>query len=145
MWPHLPAEALSKLDEGRYSLVLSDTRVPRNVLAYARVKDYHPATAQVTSYEPSRKGRPAPGRHNLSIYTENLPNLLGEVAELIGVRASPPLSSAAHRESSPRSISGLLNQSPKTLTACPLSGTGRNCFERRRLRLLVSAAAAGRP
>ena len=82
-----PAEALTKLDEGRYSLVLSDTRVPRNVLAYARVKDYHPATAQVTSYEPSRKGRPAPGRHNLSIYTENLPNLLGEVAELIGVRA----------------------------------------------------------
>ena len=83
-----PAEALTKLDEGRYALVLSDTRVPRNVLAYARVKDYHPATAQVTSYEPSRKGRPAPGRYNLSIYTENLPNLLGEVAELIGVRAS---------------------------------------------------------
>ena len=82
-----PAEALSKLDEGRYELVLSDTNVPRNVLAYARVKDYRPATAQVTSYEPSRKGRPARGRHELSIYTENLPNLLEEVAELIGVRA----------------------------------------------------------
>ena len=82
-----PAEALSKLDEGRYALVLSDTNVPRNVLAYARVKDYRPATAQVTSYEPSRKGRPARGRHDLSIYTENLPTLLGEVAELIGVRA----------------------------------------------------------
>jgi CheY-like chemotaxis protein len=82
-----PAEALSKLDEGRYALVLSDTNVPRNVLAYARVKDYRPATAQVTSYEPSRKGRPARGRHDLAIYTENLPNLLGEVAELIGVRA----------------------------------------------------------
>jgi CheY-like chemotaxis protein len=93
-----PAEALSKLDEGSYALVLSDTNVPRNVLAYARVKDYRPATAQVTSYEPSRKGRPAPGRHNLSIYTENLPNLLGEVAELIGVRASRryrPLRTAA--------------------------------------------------
>src|SRR3954453_3418884 len=52
-----PSEAMSKLDEGRYSLVLSDTRVPRNVLAYARVKDYRPATAQVTSYEPvSPKG-----------------------------------------------------------------------------------------
>ena len=83
-----PAEALSKLDEGRYALVLSDTRVPRNVLAYARVKDYHPATAQVTSYEPSGKGRPAPGRYNLSIHTENLPHLLEEVAELIGARAS---------------------------------------------------------
>ena len=33
-----PAEALSKLDEGRYALVLSDTNVPLNVLAYARVK-----------------------------------------------------------------------------------------------------------
>src|SRR3954454_9079461 len=52
-----PSEAMTKLDEGRYSLVLSDTRVPRNVLAYARVKDYRPATAQVTSYEPgSAKG-----------------------------------------------------------------------------------------
>ena len=80
-----PAEALSKLDEGQYSLVLSDTSVPRNVLAYARVKDYRPATAQVTSYEPSPRGRQ--GWHNLSIYTENLPNLLEEVAELIGVRA----------------------------------------------------------
>ncbi len=83
-----PAEALSKLDEGRYSLVLSDTNVPLNVLAYARVKDYRPATAQVTSYEPVPKDRPARGRHSMSIYTENLPNLLGEVAELIGLRAS---------------------------------------------------------
>jgi CheY-like chemotaxis protein len=83
-----PAEALSKLDEGQYELVLSDTNVPLNILAYAKVKDYKPATAQVTSYEPSRKGRPARGRHELSIYTENLPNLLEEVAELIGIRAS---------------------------------------------------------
>ena len=82
-----PAEALSKLDEGRYELVLSDTNVPLNILAYARVKAYRPATAQVTSWEPSRKGRPARGRHEFSIYTENLPTLLGEVAELIGVRA----------------------------------------------------------
>jgi CheY-like chemotaxis protein len=80
-----PAEALSKLDEGRYSLVLSDTNVPLNVLAYARVKDYRPATAQVTSYEPTPK---AHGRHSYSIYTENLPDLLSEIAELIGVRAS---------------------------------------------------------
>jgi hypothetical protein len=81
-----PAEAMSKMDEGAYALVLSDTNVPQNILAYARVKEYRPATAQVTSYEPSRKGLPAPGRHELSIYTENLPNLLEKVAELIGVR-----------------------------------------------------------
>ena len=88
-----PAEAISKLDEGRYELVLSDAELGsrpagRNVLAYARVKDYRPATALVTSYEPSQKRRPGRGKHRISIYTENLPNLLGEVAELIGVRAS---------------------------------------------------------
>ena len=88
-----PAEAISKLDEGRYELVLSDAEfgsrpAGRNVLAYARVKEYRPATALVTSYEPSQKHRPGRGKHHISIYTENLPNLLGEVAELIGVRAS---------------------------------------------------------
>src|ERR1700690_379392 len=55
-----PAEAISKLDEGQYELVLSDAEIGsrpsgRNVLAYARVKDYHPATALVTSYEPDRQ------------------------------------------------------------------------------------------
>jgi CheY-like chemotaxis protein len=88
-----PSEAISKLDEGQYALVLSDAELGsrpagRNVLAYARVKDYRPATALVTSYEPSQKRRPARGKHHISVYTENLPNLLGEVAELIGVRAS---------------------------------------------------------
>ena len=88
-----PSEAISKLDEGRYELVLSDAEfgsrpAGRNVLAYARVKDYRPATALVTSYEPNLKHRPGRGKHRISIYTENLPNLLGEVAELIGMRAS---------------------------------------------------------
>src|SRR4029079_6993544 len=76
-----PAEALSKLDAGRYSLVLTDTNVPLNVLAYARVKDYRPATAQVASYEPSPKVRASREGHSYSVYTENLPKLLGEVAE----------------------------------------------------------------
>ncbi len=87
------AEALSKLDEGQYELVLSDSAIGspssgRNLLAYARVKDYHPATALITSHEPWSKSRPARGKHQISVYTENLPNLLEEVAELIGVRAS---------------------------------------------------------
>jgi len=88
-----PSEALCKLDESKYDLVLSDPELGshpagRNVLAYARVKDYRPATALVTSYEPQAKSRPASRRHQISIYTENLPSLLGEVAELIGLRAS---------------------------------------------------------
>ncbi len=87
------AEALSKLDEGRYELVLSDSTLGsraagRNLLAYARIKDYHPATALITSSEPWSKSRRTRGKHQISVYTENLPNLLEEVAELIGVRAS---------------------------------------------------------
>jgi CheY-like chemotaxis protein len=87
-----PAEAFAKLDEGPYELVLSDacfgSRQGRNVLAYARVKPYRPATAVVTSYEPEAKRQTKTLKHQVSIYTENLPNLLGEIAELIGVRAS---------------------------------------------------------
>jgi len=87
-----PAEAITKLDEGQYELVLSDAELGsgpsgRNVLAYARVKDYRPATALVTSSERDRRSFGRSRRH-VSIYTENLPHLLAEVAELIGVRAS---------------------------------------------------------
>jgi CheY-like chemotaxis protein len=87
-----PAEALARLDDGEYELVLTDSKfgAPRaglNVLAYARVKEYHPATAMVNSYEPDRRPRPR-SNHQISIYTENLPRLLADVAELIGVRAS---------------------------------------------------------
>jgi len=87
-----PAEAINKLDEGQYELVLSgselgDSPSGRNVLAYARVKNYRPATALVTSSEPERRNFGRKG-HQVSIYTENLPSLLAEVAELIGVRAS---------------------------------------------------------
>jgi CheY-like chemotaxis protein len=88
-----PAEAIAKLDKGKYDLVLSDTDfgsrpAGRNVLAYARVKDYRPATALVTSYEPELKFRAARRRHQISIHTENLASLLSGVAELIGLRAS---------------------------------------------------------
>jgi CheY-like chemotaxis protein len=87
-----PAEAIAKLDEGHYELVLSDNnfgspQAGRNVLAYARVKDYRPATALINSYEPLLKRQPGRGNYQVAIHTENLPNLLGEIAELIGVRA----------------------------------------------------------
>jgi CheY-like chemotaxis protein len=88
-----PAEALSKLDEGRYELVLSDeqfdstNQLGQNVLAYARVKEYRPATALVSASQFLRR-RPGRSKQHISIYTENLPSLLEEVAELIGLRAS---------------------------------------------------------
>jgi CheY-like chemotaxis protein len=88
-----PAEAIAKLDEGKYELVLSDTDfgsrpAGRNLLAYARVKDYRPATALVTSYEPELKYRAVSRRHRISIHTDDLAGLLSDVAELIGLRAS---------------------------------------------------------
>jgi CheY-like chemotaxis protein len=88
-----PAEALSKMDAGQYELVLSDSRFGAqeagpNILAYARVKDYHPATAFITNYEPALKRLSGRGKHEVAIHTENLPCLLGKVAELIGLRAS---------------------------------------------------------
>ena len=88
-----PAEALTKLDESRYDLVLSEAEIKpgarhaaRNVLAYARAKEYRPATALITSAR--RVPRRADGRQELSVYAENLPLLLGKVADLIGLRAS---------------------------------------------------------
>ena len=93
------SEALAKLDEGVYDLVLTDQQLEDqsgfDLLAYARVKEYRPATAFITSHHRRgpgsahhTRGTRASSRHNLSIYTENLPQLLESVAELIGVRAS---------------------------------------------------------
>lgn len=87
-----PAEALAKLDEGQYELVISDSEfgsrpAGRNVLAYARVKEYRPATALLTSSEPVVTRSTVGTRRHVSIHTEDVPLLLGEVAELIGARA----------------------------------------------------------
>jgi CheY-like chemotaxis protein len=87
-----PAEALTKMDERQYDLVLSDAQfgsseAGRNVLAYARVKSYRPATALITSSDSDTQRRPMRRQQHVSVYTENLPVLLGKVAELIGVRA----------------------------------------------------------
>jgi CheY-like chemotaxis protein len=87
-----PAEALAKLDEHQYELVLSDgqfgsSEEGRNVLSYARVKSYQPATALITSSDTQLFRRSPKGRHHVSVYTENLPAFLTKVAELIGLRA----------------------------------------------------------
>ncbi|HEX3877684.1 MAG TPA: response regulator [Bryobacteraceae bacterium] len=86
-----PSEGLEKLDEHQYELVLSDGKFGsseegRNVLAYARVKSYEPATALITSTDPSPLRTPKL-KHQVAVHTENLPALLTKVAELIGVRA----------------------------------------------------------
>jgi CheY-like chemotaxis protein len=89
------AEAVGKLDEGEYELVLSDLQMESpeaglKVIAHARMMDYKPATALITTYQ---NGKAAPTRksNSLLIKPEDIPGLLGKVAELIGQRASHKL------------------------------------------------------
>jgi len=82
-----PAEAMLKLDDGRYELVMAAPGFGSDLLAYARVKDYRPATAVVNS---SEFESPSPDRRLdplLSVHTEDVSSLLETVAELIGARA----------------------------------------------------------
>lgn len=85
------AEALGKLDEQEYELVLSDLRregpeTGAKLLAYARVKSYKPATALVRAYQDSTTGNVE--HQELSIQAEDVVNLLSKIAYLIGLRAS---------------------------------------------------------
>jgi CheY-like chemotaxis protein len=87
------AEAFSKLDGGQYALVLAEAEVEspqagRQVLSYARVKPYQPATALVTAYREGKSSRyPVGDEQQVSINAENVSALLGQVADLIGLRA----------------------------------------------------------
>lgn len=89
------AEAVGKLDEQEYELVLSDLQMESpeaglKVIAHARMMDYKPATAIVTT---SQSSVPAKERRVL-IKPVDIPGLLGKVAQLIGERASRKI----HRE-----------------------------------------------
>jgi CheY-like chemotaxis protein len=86
------AEAVGKLDEGEYELVLSDLQMESpeaglKVIAHARMMDYKPATALITAYH---NADPAPVRRqsSLLIKPEDIPGLLGKVADLIALRAT---------------------------------------------------------
>src|SRR5580693_3620015 len=86
------AEAVGKLDEQQYELVLSDLQMESpeaglKVLAHARMMDYKPAMALITTYQnskPSLEQR----RNSMLIKPEDLPGLLGKVADLIAERAT---------------------------------------------------------
>src|ERR1700686_2810676 len=84
------AEAVGKLDEQEYELVLSDLQMESpeaglKVLAHARMMDYKPATAIVTTYQNSTKPLK---QLRLLITPEDLPGLLAKVANLISERAA---------------------------------------------------------
>lgn len=83
------AEAVFKLDAQQYELVLSDLQMESpeaglKVLAHARLMDYKPATAILTTYGQ----RPASGTKPVLIAPEDLPALLSKVADLISARAA---------------------------------------------------------
>ncbi len=83
------AEAVGKLDNQQYELVLSDLQVGSpeaglNVLAHARLMKYKPATAILTTYRNKRPDMLRP----VFIKPEDLPGLLSKVADLISQRAA---------------------------------------------------------
>lgn len=88
------AEAISLLDSSQFQLVLADLRSESEdagpkLLAYARQKDYKPATALYTS-DLSANGDAKPARgpdHVIHMSNEEVSNLMISVAELIGSRA----------------------------------------------------------
>jgi CheY-like chemotaxis protein len=85
------AEAVGKLDEQEYQLVLSDLQLESpdaglKVLAHARMMSYKPATALVTTYQ-NQKGKPQKQTRML-ITPEDVPGLLAKVANLISERAA---------------------------------------------------------
>ncbi|MBV8843078.1 MAG: response regulator [Bryobacterales bacterium] len=86
------AEAVGKLEEGEYELVLSDLAMESpsaglKVLAHARMMDYKPATALLTTYHNESPG-PVRRSNSMLIKPEDVPGLLSKVADLISERAT---------------------------------------------------------
>ncbi len=85
------AEAVGKLDEGEFELVLSELQLESpeaglKVIAHARLTDYKPATALIHSY---KDAKPIDIRGlSVLIEPEDIPGILGKVADLIGGRAT---------------------------------------------------------
>ena len=97
------AEAVGKLDDQEYELVLSDLQMESpqaglKVLAHARMMDYQPATALVTTYQssPSRPAHQQGGSVASSVLVEpeDVAGLLTDVATLLARRVSRQV----HRE-----------------------------------------------
>src|SRR5580698_9324142 len=66
------AEAVGKLDAGEYELVLSDLQMESpeaglKVIAHARMMDYKPATALITTYQ---QGKTVTAKHQKSVLIE---------------------------------------------------------------------------
>jgi len=88
------AEAVGKLDEQEYQLVLSDLQMESpeaglKVLAHARMMTYKPATAIVTTYQNAKSHHTTPQKQvRTLVKPEDVPGLLAKVANLISERAA---------------------------------------------------------
>jgi CheY-like chemotaxis protein len=87
------AEAVGKLDEQEYQLVLSDLQMESpeaglKVLAHAKMMDYKPATAIVTTYQGQNSKPTVQQSLRMLITPEDIPGLLSKVAHLISERAA---------------------------------------------------------
>ena len=88
------SEAIDHIDKHEYQLVLADLRTEsaeagQRILAYARQKCYHPATALVTSSLWSERHTESPSQeHRIAVENEDVSKMLDRVAELIGLRVS---------------------------------------------------------
>lgn len=86
------AEAVDRLESNEYQLVLADLRAEsenagQRILAYARQKCYHPATALVTSFRSDPRVAQGP-EHQIAVDDEDVTKMLDRVAELIGLRVT---------------------------------------------------------
>ena len=86
------AEAVGKLEDSEYELVLSDLHLESpqaglQVLAHAKMMDYKPATAFLTIYENARPNLPR-RENSMFIKPVDIPGLLSKVADLISERAT---------------------------------------------------------
>ena len=83
------SEAVGKMDDGEYELVVSDLQMESpeagyKVLAHARMMEYKPATAILTTYQNGETDT----RRNFMVQPEDVPGLMGKVADLISQRAT---------------------------------------------------------
>ena len=86
------AEAVGKMENQQYELVLSNLQMESpeaglRVIAHAQLMTYEPATALVTTWQNS-SAREQGAAGSVLIATEDIPELLTHVADLIGSRAS---------------------------------------------------------
>lgn len=101
------AEAIAKLDEYEYELVLADLRRESEesgarLLAYARQKDFRPATALITSDLAGLEAHAEDdysGDHLVRISDDTVSHLLASVAELISLRADRRLRNSLRKAS----------------------------------------------